>query len=429
MTCEVAVLNRLGLALAADSAVTFSSQALSHGTTTYSSGANKIFQLTESEPVGLMVFNSAVLQGVPWELIVKSFRKQFGSKSCSKLADYRQELAGFIAQHVELFPSSHKDAELQSLCAQAALVLIEHVRQQCPSLFDIANVATHPTDWDNVINDVKQTLASKALPSFFTINDVADTQTKNCAWLSAEIDNFLSADPKTAHLAQYFSNPQIANLSIEGLYKFYESVFRSNYTGVVLAGYGKDEFFPSYCELNYFGFVGAQLVWSDIATGSIDHSKSSAIEAFARKSMVETFLVGAAPSIWGHARISFARFAKKACSDVLTKINGTIQPSDLETIVNAAQTAFEGEWRANVSETHYDPLLQVVSSLTPEELSELAETLVMLESLKEKVTSRTQSVGGPVDVAVITKAEGLVWIKRKLFFSPELNHRYFLRQR
>ncbi len=51
----------------------------------------------------------------------------------------------------------------------------------------------------------------------------------------------------------------------------------------------------------------------------------------------------------------------------------------------------------------------------------------MLESLKEKVTRRTQSVGGPVDVAIITKAEGLVWIKRKLYFEPNLNHRFLAR--
>lgn len=76
----------------------------------------------------------------------------------------------------------------------------------------------------------------------------------------------------------------------------------------------------------------------------------------------------------------------------------------------------------------YLPLRKVIAGLSVQEMSELAETLVMLESLKEKVTVRTQSVGGPVDVAVITKHEGLVWIKRKLYFDPNLNSRYFARQ-
>lgn len=36
-------------------------------------------------------------------------------------------------------------------------------------------------------------------------------------------------------------------------------------------------------------------------------------------------------------------------------------------------------------------------------------------------------VGGPVDVAVVTKCDGFVWIKRKHYFSPELNPNYFQR--
>ena len=61
-------------------------------------------------------------------------------------------------------------------------------------------------------------------------------------------------------------------------------------------------------------------------------------------------------------------------------------------------------------------------------MAELAETLVNLQSLKEKVTKPSESVGGPVDVAIITRHEGLVWVKRKKFFETEMNPRYLLRQ-
>ena len=32
-----------------------------------------------------------------------------------------------------------------------------------------------------------------------------------------------------------------------------------------------------------------------------------------------------------------------------------------------------------------------------------------------------ETVGGPIDVAVISKGDGFVWIKRKHYFKPELN--------
>jgi hypothetical protein len=69
----------------------------------------------------------------------------------------------------------------------------------------------------------------------------------------------------------------------------------------------------------------------------------------------------------------------------------------------------------------------VVGLLPLDEMADLAETLIDLESLKEKVTRPTESIGGPVDVATITKFDGFVWIKRKHYFEPELNPRYFAR--
>lgn len=38
-----------------------------------------------------------------------------------------------------------------------------------------------------------------------------------------------------------------------------------------------------------------------------------------------------------------------------------------------------------------------------------------------------ESVGGPVDVALISKGDGFVWIERKHYFKPELNPRFLAR--
>jgi hypothetical protein len=41
------------------------------------------------------------------------------------------------------------------------------------------------------------------------------------------------------------------------------------------------------------------------------------------------------------------------------------------------------------------------------------------------MSTETETVGGPVDVAVISKGDGFVWIKRKHYFRPELNPGFF----
>jgi hypothetical protein len=72
--------------------------------------------------------------------------------------------------------------------------------------------------------------------------------------------------------------------------------------------------------------------------------------------------------------------------------------------------------------------VNVVSALPRSELAALAESLVNLTSLKRRVSMDAETVGGPVDVAVISKADGFVWVKRKTFIRPELNLQLPLRQ-
>jgi len=72
------------------------------------------------------------------------------------------------------------------------------------------------------------------------------------------------------------------------------------------------------------------------------------------------------------------------------------------------------------------PLRRVLAVLPVDEMANLAETLINLQSLKEKVTKNSETVGGPVDVAIITRNEGLIWVKRKHFFDIGLNSRLCL---
>jgi hypothetical protein len=67
-----------------------------------------------------------------------------------------------------------------------------------------------------------------------------------------------------------------------------------------------------------------------------------------------------------------------------------------------------------------------------EDMSELAESLVTIASLKRKFTSSDsadESVGGLVDVAIITKGDGVIWMKLKHYVDIEnkqtFRDRYF----
>ena len=105
MTAEVCVLNTVGVALAADSAVTIGPDA----DKIYSS-ADKLFHLSESAPVGLMINGNAAFLSVPWETIIKAYRTRNKEKTFPKLTDYRDDLLKFIATSQRMFPQRTQSA-------------------------------------------------------------------------------------------------------------------------------------------------------------------------------------------------------------------------------------------------------------------------------------------------------------------------------
>ncbi|MDR2178408.1 MAG: hypothetical protein LBP20_10280 [Treponema sp.] len=72
-----------------------------------------------------------------------------------------------------------------------------------------------------------------------------------------------------------------------------------------------------------------------------------------------------------------------------------------------------------------NPIMGIVDSLQKTDLAEMAESLVNLTSFKRHVSKDTETVGGPTDVAIITKGDGFVWIKRKHYFDIKLNQHDF----
>ena len=77
---------------------------------------------------------------------------------------------------------------------------------------------------------------------------------------------------------------------------------------------------------------------------------------------------------------------------------------------------------------YINPIIQSIGFLRKEDLIEFAESLINITSIKRKTNSELQSVGGPIDIAVITKHEGFIWIKRKDIIDKQLNSAYYNRE-
>lgn len=61
------------------------------------------------------------------------------------------------------------------------------------------------------------------------------------------------------------------------------------------------------------------------------------------------------------------------------------------------------------------PMINSVAILPVEELSLLAESMIHITSIRRKVAldDNVGTVGGPIDIAIITKADGFQWLRQK----------------
>jgi hypothetical protein len=194
-----------------------------------------------------------------------------------------------------------------------------------------------------------------------------------------------------------------------------------------VAGYSDKDYLPKLVEYRCYGSFLAKVLFEEKTRHEITLDKTSEIVGFASTAMVETFTTGISPDAYYHIVTAF-KSAVESFAEGLKDNLGVSELPDLAERIESHKDQFVKSWYYPCLEAHYEPLRRLVGMLSVDEVAELAETLINLESLKEKVTQPTQSVGGPIDVAVITKIDGFIWVKRKHYFRPELNPRFFARK-
>jgi len=410
-------MNRHGAVLAADSATTVSGWNGTSRETRYFKGANKIHQLSNDRPVGLMIFDSADILSVPWEVVVKAYRAEFGHGSSDTLEGYARAFCHFIENDKRLFPEDVQQAETiragRSLAYSFAL--------------DIINDATiDRTAWtatfDNRISDERTRIDTVSLGYGMTQVE-ADVAVAR-----------LKPDMETA-LTTYITAPdepvptdygELAELVLWMLLKCPENHLST--TGIVIAGYGEHDVFPGHLHYISCGLLMGKHLVREAGRAAVTHSIPADLSAFAQRSMIDTFQLGVDLGVYGDAITSLRDALQDFGAKIVAESGGNMSAvPDVAKLHEDAKDKFVDSWLAEARSKHALPLRRVLASLPIPEMAELAETLVNLQSLKEKVTKPSEEVGGPIDVAVITRSEGFIWIKRKLYFDSAMNPRYSAR--
>lgn len=130
MTCEISIMNRQAIALAADSATTVTEWIDGKEQQRFFKGANKIFQLSNDHQVGMMIFGSATLHDIPWELLIKDFRLKLGTQSYDELSGYADRFFASIASH-QLFSREYQEKISKAEILKVAYLHLFLIDRKC----------------------------------------------------------------------------------------------------------------------------------------------------------------------------------------------------------------------------------------------------------------------------------------------------------
>lgn len=427
MTAEVAIMNKLGVALAADSAATITRGTPSLKDQKIYNSANKLFTLSKYHPVGVMIFNSSDFMEVPWEVLIKLYRRHLKDDKFNTVKDYAENLFSFLENH---WPEPESDKfYVQATTAQIAQEICTKSDAAVQALIEKQGAA----DLSEVERCLLETLDEILARQEELLKDSECTE-KEVEQLGKDFESLVDqVATQTFGKRPFKAAAKKTFRRITSLIILLHPGVRK--TGLVIAGYGEEQIFPSVLEFELTKLFSGKVAATEVSDSTVSLGNSAVIAPFAQSGEVRTFLEGVGGSIKDFFQGPMKDALTQNFPDSLTtEAVKTLGLDDKQATIlgRIASDMGAGAYESiannmnQISDERYvRPVVGTLTHLPVSELAAMAETFINLESFRKRVTMNAESVGGPVDVATITKGDGFVWIKRKHYFKPDLNHHFF----
>lgn len=402
MTCIVWVYNKIWIAFAADSAATVWGKTFN---------ANKIFSLSKYAPVGIAIYWSAEFMWIPVEILVKEYRKNLWKIKFWTIEDYMSNFINFLETYTQ-FTVENEELKVEEIIYLFLNFLHDRIAEKVRERFKQDDSIDTLQIWE---------VTSTEIQNFKNHYEMGMSKYTSIIETSRLEKYFLKLHQIKDQIFQDFLNEDFIfweedNLWLESIFQLFFTwyndfitwMIRCSKTGIVIFWYWEDEIYPWYFSNRLIARVWWRLFFSK------ENSKSwndpiSWIIPFAQSEPIFTSILWISEEYTNGFRSIIDQLFKdnflddtkkdKFWSDFLEKIN----------IIKS--------W-------YKDSFVNTLSCLSLNEISSVAETLVSLVAFKKKVSRDIETVGGPIDIAVISKWDGLIWIKRKHYFDINLNHQF-----
>ncbi len=394
MTCEVAVLNKRGIGLAANSAVTLGERRKVYYT------AEKLFQLVFNAPVAIMTYGNADIMGVPWEIIIHMFKQKIGNKTLPKLQDYAAEFLRFVETSADIFTAPLQKKWFQDVVSDYWKNYLGRQLGETQSE-DTGNLASASAFAEVVNRD------NKNWNTYPTIEHLGESYGERVVAEYKEQLDYVEDD--------LFSSVKSNKIIKRGLRNVVKSMYCKDWfappdrSWLVFAGLGDAEAFPVLQEYRVGSVAAGRLRWVNQIQREIHicDETNAGVAPFGQREMIDMFYRG----IHSDIEANLSKIVVASLTRFKPEDKGDHEPDPA--LVERVEAAVRQSTDEQV-DNYQGPLLEAVAALPRHDLAKMAEALVSLTAFKARMSAAdVDTVGGPIDVAMISKGDGFVWVKRK----------------
>ena len=423
MTAIVGILNKRGAVMAADSAVTVTN---GDRTKIYNT-ATKIFRMSLDNPVGVMMFSSAEFIGTPWDVIFKLYRDTRGKQSFNTLEEYAKNFVDFLsAENYFSSVKSQKDYFISEL-SKFYYKIRDEVLDDYQNIIDDMNEDEKGcTDSDEMLHSMLESKLNYFSELFFkegispefedyTIDNLRSYGNENFK----ELIELCEEDNMPTDLRMQWEESFLAYIRSQIYYKG---------SGIVFVGYGSKDIYPSLLPIYISGAFDHRLRYhfDHDSAESVTTDDRAFICPFAQTDVMMTLMKGVAPDLFEVIDSQHKKSMQKVKDGIVEKLTeANVSQEVINKVVESTLDKIQEEFQENVldyiQEEYIDGIIDAVDSFSIDDMANMGESLISVTNLQRHISSSDESVGGPIDVAVITRSEGFIWIKHKDWFRQDLN--------
>ena len=394
MTAQVAIMNERCVAAASDSTMTLGSGERRRTV----QSADKMFDLGELHRIAVLVSGSALFMQVPYDVLIGEWKGTLRAP-LPTLNEYASSFCAWLLEQRALFDEARQRDHFNGMAREYFLGVRNGILQRLAS----QHLDAEPWDDINVAAAVDAEVEAWLAELNHRDNCPPNYSERDRAFLEACSDELQSSfnwafddTPRTVR-----SDHRLLN-EVPGLLLTKAEPW--NFEGTIaFVGYGEREIFPGHQVVVLSGIVANRLLARWWEPTRVSPSDRSILTPFAQSEAIHTFLRA--------FNADFLTAAHRRLDAVLESVVDS--PEELEPVAEAAHSGLEEDFGNLSWDRFVRPMLATVESLHRMDIARMAESLVGLQALRAASSEEQPTVGGPIDVLVISRDHGVEWVRRK----------------